>query len=75
MGRGVSYGGGQSSLGYLFGNGEAPKPTTGNAPAVQSEGQRHGCCCPIVFWFFPSWTYNRISQKAASMREKMIYFL
>ncbi|TMW93709.1 hypothetical protein EJD97_011261 [Solanum chilense] len=39
MGRGVSYGGGQSSLGYLFGNGEAPKPTTGNAPAVQSEGQ------------------------------------
>lgn len=26
MGRGVSYGGGQSSLGYLFGSGEAPKP-------------------------------------------------
>ncbi|XP_065860588.1 protein SPIRAL1-like 2 [Euphorbia lathyris] len=25
MGRGVSSGGGQSSLGYLFGNGEAPK--------------------------------------------------
>lgn len=39
MGRGVSYGGGQSSLGYLFGSGEAPKSTTGNAPAVQSEGQ------------------------------------
>ncbi|CAI9111733.1 OLC1v1012027C1 [Oldenlandia corymbosa var. corymbosa] len=27
MGRGVSSGGGQSSLGYLFGNGEAPQPT------------------------------------------------
>ncbi|KAI3856244.1 hypothetical protein MKX03_021033 [Papaver bracteatum] len=26
MGRGVSAGGGQSSLGYLFGSGEAPKP-------------------------------------------------
>ncbi|WOK99347.1 nitrilase-associated protein [Canna indica] len=26
MGRGVSSGGGQSSLGYLFGGGEAPKP-------------------------------------------------
>ena len=26
MGRGVSAGGGQSSLGYLFGDGEAPKP-------------------------------------------------
>ncbi|KAJ3673092.1 hypothetical protein LUZ60_006466 [Juncus effusus] len=30
MGRGVSSGGGQSSLGYLFGTGEAPKP----APAA-----------------------------------------
>ncbi|CAN4122053.1 unnamed protein product [Withania somnifera] len=39
MGRGVSYGGGQSSLGYLFGSGEAPKSTTANAPAAQSEGQ------------------------------------
>ncbi|KAM3269233.1 Protein SPIRAL1-like 1 [Capsicum baccatum] len=38
MGRGVSYGGGQSSLGYLFGSGEAPKSTTTNAPPVQSEG-------------------------------------
>ncbi|PSS07994.1 Protein SPIRAL1-like [Actinidia chinensis var. chinensis] len=28
MGRGVSSGGGQSSLGYLFGSGEAPKATT-----------------------------------------------
>ncbi|CAA0820866.1 Protein SPIRAL1-like 1 [Striga hermonthica] len=39
MGRGVSYGGGQSSLGYLFGNGEgpAPKPAGNNseAPPVQ----------------------------------------
>ncbi|XP_009800170.1 protein SPIRAL1-like 1 [Nicotiana tabacum] len=39
MGRGVSYGGGQSSLGYLFGGGEAPKSTTENAQAVQSEAQ------------------------------------
>ncbi|KAI0525188.1 protein SPIRAL1-like 1 [Dendrobium catenatum] len=30
MGRGVSSGGGQSSLGYLFGGGEAPKPATDN---------------------------------------------
>ena len=39
MGRGVSYGGGQSSLGYLFGSGEAPapKPATNNAqPEVQA---------------------------------------
>ncbi|GLT25181.1 hypothetical protein SLA2020_003270 [Shorea laevis] len=28
MGRGVSSGGGQSSLGYLFGSGESPKPST-----------------------------------------------
>ena len=32
MGRGVSSGGGQSSLGYLFGNGEAPKPAAESAP-------------------------------------------
>ncbi|XAR51234.1 hypothetical protein NMG60_11005800 [Bertholletia excelsa] len=31
MGRGVSSGGGQSSLGYLFGSGEAPKPAINNA--------------------------------------------
>ncbi|TYG76602.1 hypothetical protein ES288_D03G126800v1 [Gossypium darwinii] len=30
MGRGVSSGGGQSSLGYLFGSGESPKPTPKN---------------------------------------------
>ena len=37
MGRGVSSGGGQSSLGYLFGSGEAPKPAANNPPAeVQS---------------------------------------
>lgn len=36
MGRGVSSGGGQSSLGYLFGSGEAPKPAPSNA---QPEGQ------------------------------------
>lgn len=34
MGRGVSAGGGQSSLGYLFGSEEAPKPAAVNkAPA------------------------------------------
>ncbi|XP_009612685.1 protein SPIRAL1-like 1 [Nicotiana tomentosiformis] len=39
MGRGVSSGGGQSSLGYLFGSGEAPKSTPTNSQAVQSEAQ------------------------------------
>jgi SPIRAL1-like protein len=39
MGRGVSAGGGQSSLGYLFGSGEAPKPSTNNAQAAPSEVQ------------------------------------
>ncbi|KAL5723227.1 Protein SPIRAL1-like 1 [Ranunculus cassubicifolius] len=34
MGRGVSSGGGQSSLGYLFGGGDAPKPS---APVRQAE--------------------------------------
>ncbi|KAG8383029.1 hypothetical protein BUALT_Bualt05G0141700 [Buddleja alternifolia] len=33
MGRGVSAGGGQSSLGYLFGGGEAPKPAKEAKPA------------------------------------------
>ncbi|GAV61444.1 hypothetical protein CFOL_v3_04971 [Cephalotus follicularis] len=33
MGRGVSSGGGQSSLGYLFGDGEGPKPATSNTQA------------------------------------------
>ncbi|KAI7738024.1 hypothetical protein M8C21_013195, partial [Ambrosia artemisiifolia] len=40
MGRGVSSGGGQSSLNYLFGSGEEPKPTTaskGNAEAPPSQ--------------------------------------
>ncbi|KAM3324157.1 protein SPIRAL1-like 1 isoform X2 [Capsicum chacoense] len=39
MGRGVSSGGGQSSLGYLFGDGEAPIPTKTNPQAVQCEAQ------------------------------------
>ncbi|XP_057952409.1 protein SPIRAL1-like 2 isoform X2 [Malania oleifera] len=38
MGRGVSSGGGQSSLGYLFGSGEAPKAATSNAEVVPNEG-------------------------------------
>ncbi|KAE8665872.1 Protein SPIRAL1 [Hibiscus syriacus] len=40
MGRGVSSGGGQSSLGYLFGSGEAPKPaatTNGTSSSTSSE--------------------------------------
>lgn len=37
MGRGVSSGGGQSSLDYLFGSGEAPKPRTNNVQAAPKE--------------------------------------
>ena len=37
MGRGVSSGGGQSSLGYLFGSGEAPKPAGNNSTAPAAE--------------------------------------
>ncbi|KAK8508051.1 hypothetical protein V6N12_025158 [Hibiscus sabdariffa] len=37
MGRGVSSGGGQSSLGYLFGSGEAPKPAKNNSQAAPAE--------------------------------------
>uniref|UniRef100_A0A5B6YVL7 Protein SPIRAL1-like 2 n=1 Tax=Davidia involucrata TaxID=16924 RepID=A0A5B6YVL7_DAVIN len=36
MGRGVSAGGGQSSLGYLFGSGE----TTNNSQAAEKQGQK-----------------------------------
>jgi SPIRAL1-like protein len=39
MGRGVSSGGGQSSLGYLFGSGEAPKPAATNAETAPNEVQ------------------------------------
>lgn len=39
MGRGVSSGGGQSSLNYLFGSGEAPKPSTKDAEASLSDVQ------------------------------------
>ncbi|XP_021910370.1 protein SPIRAL1-like 2 [Carica papaya] len=39
MNRGVSSGGGQSSLGYLFGSGEAPKAITKDAQAAPNEGQ------------------------------------
>ncbi|URD73002.1 hypothetical protein MUK42_08540 [Musa troglodytarum] len=35
MGRGVSSGGGQSSLGYLFGGSEAPKSASDDAAPVQ----------------------------------------
>ncbi|CAN0871161.1 Protein SPIRAL1-like 2 [Linum grandiflorum] len=37
MGRGVSSGGGQSSLGYLFGSGEAPPPKA--APAADTSNK------------------------------------
>ncbi|OMO62950.1 hypothetical protein CCACVL1_22564 [Corchorus capsularis] len=37
MGRGVSSGGGQSSLGYLFGSGEAPKPAASGTGTAASE--------------------------------------
>lgn len=39
MGRGVSSGGGQSSLDYLFGGGEAPKQVTENTHAASNEGE------------------------------------
>ncbi|KAK4779706.1 hypothetical protein SAY87_015812 [Trapa incisa] len=39
MGRGVSYGGGQSSLGYLFGNEEAPKAAPINPQPVPTEAE------------------------------------
>ncbi|KAE8683016.1 Protein SPIRAL1 [Hibiscus syriacus] len=37
MGRGVSSGGGQSSLGYLFGSGEAPEQATNNSQAAPTD--------------------------------------
>ncbi|XVF54446.1 hypothetical protein PTKIN_Ptkin05aG0180700 [Pterospermum kingtungense] len=39
MGRGVSCGGGQSSLDYLFGGGEAPKPATTNSASTGATGE------------------------------------
>lgn len=50
MGRGVSSGGGQSSLGYLFGSGEAPKPTanTSEAPKVQADAAKPTAAAPAA---------------------------
>lgn len=50
MGRGVSSGGGQSSLGYLFGSGEAPKPTanTSEAPKVQADAAKPTADAPAA---------------------------
>ncbi|KAM0044009.1 putative protein SPIRAL1 [Helianthus debilis subsp. tardiflorus] len=51
MGRGVSSGGGQSSLNYLFGSGEEPKPTTvstGNAAAPPSQVQAEPTPKPVA---------------------------
>ncbi|KAK4760422.1 hypothetical protein SAY87_005315 [Trapa incisa] len=39
MRRGVSCGGGQSSLGYLFGSGEAPKAAPNNPPTPPPEAE------------------------------------
>lgn len=39
MGRGVGCGGGQSSLGYLFGTNEAPKPAKENSEAAPSQSE------------------------------------
>ncbi|GAA0171251.1 hypothetical protein LIER_41112 [Lithospermum erythrorhizon] len=39
MGRGVSAGGGQSSLGYLFGSGEASKPAANEAKPALNDDQ------------------------------------
>ncbi|KAK9669101.1 hypothetical protein RND81_13G109400 [Saponaria officinalis] len=36
MGRGISYGGGQSSLGYLFGGGEASRPAKNSTEVPKS---------------------------------------
>ncbi|GAA0173882.1 hypothetical protein LIER_27392 [Lithospermum erythrorhizon] len=41
MGRGVSAGGGQSSLGYLFGSGESPNPTTIAAQPASNKNRAH----------------------------------
>ncbi|XP_059648745.1 protein SPIRAL1-like 1 [Cornus florida] len=47
MGRGVSSGGGQSSLGYLFGSGEAAKPAPSNAQAAPNEEQPTAISQPV----------------------------
>lgn len=39
MGRGVSCGGGQSSLGYLFGSGQAPKAAPNNPRTFPTEAE------------------------------------
>ncbi|GAB4840131.1 hypothetical protein Ancab_020893 [Ancistrocladus abbreviatus] len=39
MGHGLSSGGGQIFLGYLFGSGEAPKPAANDGAATQNEVQ------------------------------------
>ena len=39
MGRGVSSRGGQSSLGYPFGSGEAPKPTASNGTSTSATSE------------------------------------
>ncbi|XP_050229019.1 protein SPIRAL1-like 3 [Mercurialis annua] len=52
MGRGVSAGGGQSSLGYLFGNGEtappSPAPKTMGQPAEASPSPNPAVTSPTI---------------------------
>ncbi|KAG1368659.1 Protein SPIRAL1-like 1 [Cocos nucifera] len=50
MGRGVSSGGGQSSLGYLFGSDETPKPAGSQTPAADNTARPQkpsGASAPI----------------------------
>lgn len=47
MGRGVSAGGGQSSLGYLFGTDEAPKPAATTPATVANSGPVAANSAPV----------------------------
>ncbi|KAI3462872.1 hypothetical protein Pfo_019535 [Paulownia fortunei] len=48
MGRGVSAGGGQSSLGYLFGNGEAPSPQAPQKEPINEPSLKTSASSPQV---------------------------
>lgn len=49
MGRGASSGGGQSSLGYLFGSDETPKPAAKQTPAADdtAHSQKPSTASPV----------------------------
>lgn len=68
MGRGVSSGGGQSSLGYLFGSGEAPKPAASKVqapvsaqPAVKDVAQPVGDSQPVDLKKVPAGVNSNIN--------------